>query len=151
MSFFYVRSRFTPAPFLLPQKNHHPHRTAPGTALSDHLTAHRKRTQRHFRWIMALSLLLSENWRKPLLLPYTSLTLTRPGSAAPTRTSMVFFASSFRRAVISFPSLTKSCRLLLTSSTKDLVSVSDGSPPRKFSSLEVLHLLDNLPLSPAGD
>ena len=34
-----------PAPFLLPQ-NHHPHRTAPGTALSDSPTARRKRTQR---------------------------------------------------------------------------------------------------------
>ena len=44
--FYYrVRSGFTPAPFLLPQKNHHPRCIPPRTALSDCPTARRKHTQ----------------------------------------------------------------------------------------------------------
>ena len=39
-----VRSRFTPAPFLLPQKNHHPRCIPPRTALSECPTARRKYT-----------------------------------------------------------------------------------------------------------
>ena len=38
----YVRSRFTPAPFLLPQKNHRTRRIPPGTAPSDSPAARRK-------------------------------------------------------------------------------------------------------------
>lgn len=46
----YVRSRFTPAPVLLPQKNHRTRRIPPGTALSDSPAARRKYTQwRHPR------------------------------------------------------------------------------------------------------
>ena len=45
--YYRVRSGFTPAPFLLPQKNHHPRCIPPGTALSDCPTARRKHTQYH--------------------------------------------------------------------------------------------------------
>ena len=41
----YPRSRFTPAPVLLPQKNHHPRCIPPRTSLSDCPTARRKHTQ----------------------------------------------------------------------------------------------------------
>ena len=40
-----VRSRFTPAPVLLPQKNHRTRRIPPETTLSDCPTARRKHTQ----------------------------------------------------------------------------------------------------------
>lgn len=43
--YYRVRSGFTPAPFLLPQKNHHPRCIPPRTALSDCPTARRKHTQ----------------------------------------------------------------------------------------------------------